>query len=236
MRTYVDFHAQAIEDGFAASLERLGVDRVDIGWFHDPDEVKGMEGADLKAASPFDTAMSEAYPIMDRLRREGVVGALGVGITQWEMLVDFAEAGDFDCFLLAGRYTLLEQGALETFLPLCEERGISVVIGGPYSSGILATGAVEGAYYNYAPAEPEILARVRAMEAVCELHGVALPSAALQFPLAHPAVVSVIPGARSPEEVESNLAYLEASIPAEFWADLKEEGLIEARAPVAALV
>jgi D-threo-aldose 1-dehydrogenase len=235
MRSYVDFSAGAIEEGFAASLERLGVDHVDIVWFHDPDEVAGMYDGDYTGrTNHFDTVMAEAYPLMDRLRSEGVVRALGVGITQWQMLEDFARAGEFDCFLLAGRYTLLEQGALASLLPLCAQKEISVVIGGPYSSGILATGAVEGAFHNYAPATDDVLARVGAIEAVCARHDVPLPAAALQFPLGHPAVVSVIPGARSPEEVRANAAYLAAPIPDAFWDDLKNERLLDADAPMPA--
>jgi len=143
-----------------------------------------------------------------------------------------AEAADFDCFLLAGRYTLLEQGALETFLPLCERRGIGVVIGGPLNSGILATGPVAGATYNYRPAPPAILERAGRLERVSASHGVSLAAAALQFPLAHPAVACVIPGARSAAEVEQNTALLSRPIPAALWRDLKAEGLVRADAPV----
>jgi D-threo-aldose 1-dehydrogenase len=143
-----------------------------------------------------------------------------------------ARQGDFDLFLLAGRYTLLEQEALDSFLPLCLERGIGIALGGPYNSGILATGPRPGAYYNYDPAPPAILERVGRIQRVCEAHGVALADAALNFPLAHPAVVSVIPGGQRPEEVRRNAAGLAAVIPAALWADLKTEGLLCADAPV----
>jgi D-threo-aldose 1-dehydrogenase len=142
-------------------------------------------------------------------------------------------AGDFDYFLLAGRYTLLDQESLDRLLPLCEQRGISLVIGGPYNSGILATGAVPGATYNYRPAAPPILEKVAKIQAVCKRHNISLQAAALQFPLHHPLVASVIPGARSITEVEHNIGLLSEPIPAEFWAELKAEKLLDERAPVA---
>jgi D-threo-aldose 1-dehydrogenase len=148
------------------------------------------------------------------------------------MLCDFAEAGEFDYFLLAGRYTLIDQDSMARLLPLCERHAISLIIGGPYNSGILATGAVAGATYDYRPAAPAILDRVRKIEAVCTRHGVALQAAALQFPLHNPLVASIIPGARSVAEVEANLGFLHQPIPADFWAELKAERLIHADAPV----
>ena len=153
-------------------------------------------------------------------------------MNQWQMLEDFARAGDFDCFLLAGRYTLLEQEALKSFLPVCEHKQISIIIGGPYNSGILASGAVEGAYYNYQAAPPDILDRVRIIEAVCARHQVSLQAAALQFPFGHPAVASIIPGARSVQELRDNVAYFEQKIPADFWAELKRAELIDPAAPL----
>jgi len=179
----------------------------------------------------FGEAMTGAYRALRRLREQGVVSAIGVGVNEWEVCQQAAEAGDFDGFLLAGRYTLLEQPALETFLPLCERRGLFVVIGGPFNSGILATGAIEGATYNYRPAPPEILARVARIDAVCRRHDVPLAAAALQFPLAHPAVRSVIPGARSAEEVRANLSLLRAHIPSALWTDLRQAGLLHPDAP-----
>ena len=232
-RSYVDFSRDAILRSLSESLERLRTDRLDIVWMHDPDEANSIKpGADPYEVTHFARAMDEAYPALDELRSQGIIGAIGVGMNQWQMLEDFARAGDFDCFLLAGRYTLLEQSALGSFLPLCTQKNISVVIGGPYSSGILATGAVNGAYYNYAPAPESILERVRQIEAVCHNHRVALPAAALQFPLAHPAVVSVIPGARSVAELRQNIAHFRAPIPSQLWAELKSLGLIDGAAPV----
>jgi D-threo-aldose 1-dehydrogenase len=169
---------------------------------------------------------------LQRLREEGVVDAIGAGVNNWEVCEALASQGDFDLFLLAGRYTLLEQEALATFLPLCEARGIGIILGGPYNSGILATGAQPGATYNYEPAPQPILDRVARIEAVCAAHGVRLIEAALRFPLAHPAVVSVIPGGQNAAEWRANAALLHARIPAELWSDLKAEGLLRADAPV----
>ena len=161
------------------------------------------------------------YVAIDKLRRERVIGAVGVGTTLVETLIRFVEAGDFDCILLAGRYTLLEHVALAQALPLCQARKVSVIIGGPYNSGILATGAVAGALYNYVPATAEVLERVRQIEDICRKYSVPLKAAALQFPLAHPAVASIIPGARSEAEVEENFRLVGHPTPAEFWSDLR---------------
>jgi D-threo-aldose 1-dehydrogenase len=182
-RGVMDYSGDAILRSIEESLKRLTTDRIDIVLMHDPDEAVSVQpGRDSYEVSHFDQALKEAYPILDDLRRQGVVKAIGLGMNQWQMLCDFAQAGDFECFLLAGRYTLLEQEPIHTFLPLCQQKNISVIIGGPYNSGILATGAVEGAYYNYRPATPEVLARVRQIEAVCARHNVTLQAAALQFP------------------------------------------------------
>lgn len=228
----MDYSRSAIERSLAESLERLGLERIDIVMMHDPDESVTIYGRGPYEVSHFAQAMTEAYPLLDDLRRQGVIGALGLGMNQWQMLADFARAGEFDCFLLAGRYTLLEQEPLGEFLPLCQEKQISIIIGGPYNSGILATGAVEGAYYNYAPATAEVLTRVRRIESVCTRYGVPLQAAALQFPLGHPTVAAVIPGARSVAELQQNMGFLQHPIPFEFWGALKAEGLIDKNAPV----
>jgi D-threo-aldose 1-dehydrogenase len=159
------------------------------------------------------------------------VRAIGAGVNETAACQDLAERGDFDCFLLAGRYTLLEQEPLDAFLPLCERRHIALIVGGAYNTGILATGAVDGAYFQYAPAPPEIMERVRRIEAVCARHGVRLPTAALQFPLGHPAVATVALGMRAPEEVVQNVEIFAPEVPADFWAELKHEGLLRADAP-----
>jgi D-threo-aldose 1-dehydrogenase len=233
MRTEFDYGRDAVLRSFESSLKRLDTPFIDMLAIHDPDEaVDVSSGLDPYSRSHFKAAMDGAYPALDELRRQGLVKAIGVGINQWQMLCDFATAGDFDYFLLAGRYTLLDQDAMDRLFPLCERRGISLIIGSPYNSGILATGAIEGATYNYRPAAPAILDKVRRIEAACERHGVSLQAAALQFPLHHPLVASIIPGARSIEEVEKGVDLLEVPISMEFWAELKAERLIDERSPV----
>ena len=177
------------------SLERLGVDRIDILYVHDIDVPNQGSRAAVDAA--VDQLMAGGYHALVELRDQGVIRAFGAGVNEWEVCQQLAERGDFDLFLLAGRYTLLEQEALESFLPLCERRGIGIVIGGPYNSGILATGPKPGAWYNYEPAPQTILDRVARIQTVCEAHGVRMVEAAFQFPLAHPAVLSVIPGGQA---------------------------------------
>lgn len=231
-----DYSAEVVKKSLEESMERLKTDRLDIVYIHDPDEGVSLQpGFKPYSSSHFKEAMNGAYAVLDELRSQGVVKAIGVGMNQWQMLADFARAGDFDCFLLAGRYTLLEQGSLRGLLSVCEKKGVRIVIGGPYNSGILVTGAVEGAYYNYSVAPPRILQQVSKIQKVCERHEVRLPAAALQFPLAHPAVASVIPGGRNALEVKANAELLEEDIPLDFWAELKNERLIDEEAPVPGL-
>jgi D-threo-aldose 1-dehydrogenase len=225
-----DYGHDAVLRSVEFSLERLGVDRIDVLYAHDLDTFNHGSQAALDAR--LEELMAGGYPALLRLREEGVIGAFGAGVNEWQSCQWLAERGDFDLFLLAGRYTLLEQEALETFLPLCEARGIGVVIGGPYNSGILATGPRPGAFYNYDPAPPDILDRVGRIEAVCRDHGVAMLDAAFQFPLRHPAVVSVIPGGQGVAEMQANLRAAAADIPAALWDDLKAKGLLRADAPV----
>jgi D-threo-aldose 1-dehydrogenase len=223
-------------DGVMRSLEqsflRLGIARIDLLLVHDVDFWTVRDHAVLEER--FRTVMDSGYRALDELRRAGVIGAIGCGLNETEMCLRFARAGDFDCMLLAGRYTLLEQaGPLGEFLPYCQERGMSVIIGGPYNSGILAGPPVrEGAPYDYEAAPPAVVEKARRIEAVCARRGVPLPAAALQFPLAHPAVCAVIPGALSRAEVEQNLARMARPIPAALWAELRREGLLEPGAPV----
>ncbi|WP_366657834.1 aldo/keto reductase [Fodinicurvata sp. EGI_FJ10296] len=219
---------RSVED----SLQRMALQRIDVLLIHDVDV--WTHGTREATDARFDEAMSGAYKAMLRLREEGTIKAIGVGVNEADMCERFARAGDFDCFLLAGRYTLLEQGALDGLLPLCQERNIGIMLGGPYNSGILATGARPGAYYNYHRAPPEIMDRVSRIEAVCKRHNVALAAAALQFPLGHPCVFSVIPGAVKPGEIDRNVATMDVAIPADLWAELKAEGLLREDAPVPA--
>jgi len=179
-------------------------------------------------------AAQEHRNYCDLVCEGGGVKGIGVGVNESAMCVRFANAGDIDAVLLAGRYSLLEQPALADFLPLAEKKGIGVMLGGVFNSGILATGAIADAKYNYRPAPPEIRERVGKIEAVCAAHDVALPVAAMQFALGHPAVASLVIGAVAPAEVTRNVAALTARVPAALWSDLKREGLLDAAAPVPA--
>ncbi|TAM81150.1 MAG: aldo/keto reductase [Acidobacteria bacterium] len=214
-----DFSYNGVMRSFHESLERLQVDRIDILHIHDAD-------------NHYDEAIKGAYPALDQLRREGRIAAVGAGMNQAEMPARFAREGNFDCFLLAGRYSLIDHTGLEELLPLCVEKKISIIIGGPYNSGILATGAKPGAKFNYADAPPEIMEKVRRVEEVCARHQVPMKAAALQFPLAHPAVASVIPGARSVAELEENFRLITYPIPGDFWSELRSKGLLPKAAPV----
>jgi D-threo-aldose 1-dehydrogenase len=225
-----DYSHDGVMRSVEFSLERLGIDRIDILYAHDLDVFNhGTQDALDARLAEF---MAGGYGALLRLREEGVIRAFGAGVNAWEPCQWMAERGDFDLFLLAGRYTLLEQEAQDSFLPLCVERGIGIVVGGPYNSGILATGPRPGAYYNYDPAPQEILDRVARIEACCAEHGVRLVDAAFQFPLHHPAVVSVIPGGQGVAEMESNIRAAGAGIPPALWSDLKARGLLRADAPV----
>ena len=211
------------------SLERLGIDRVDILYAHDLDLFNhGQKDVlDAKLAE----FMAGGYRALLRLREEGVIRAFGAGLNEWQPCEWLAERGDFDLFLLAGRYTLLEQGPLDSFFPTCAQRGIGIVIGGPYNSGILATGPVPGAMFNYSPAPPGVIETARRIAGVCDRHGVRLIDAALRFPLLHPVVVSVIPGTQRMQELDSTIRAAAAAIPVALWDDLKSEGLIRPDAP-----
>jgi D-threo-aldose 1-dehydrogenase len=210
------------------SLARLGTNRIDIVLLHDVN--RRWQGDAVEAR--YKEAMAGAYRALSDLRAQGVIRAIGVGVNDWEILLRFAADGDFDCFMLAGRYTLLDHGALETFMPDCLRRGISVLMAAPFNSGILATGARPGATYFYTAADADITARTQRIEAVCARYDVSLAAAALQFPLAHPAVASVVTGMRGRREADANRAHCEARIPADFWAELKQQALIAADAPV----
>ena len=206
------------------SLERLGLDRIDILYAHDLDLFNHGQWSTLEAR--LQEFMDGGYKALLRLRDEGVIGAFGAGINEWEPALWMAERGDFDIFLLAGRYTLLEQEAGKTFLPLCRKRGIGLTIGGPYNSGILATGPRPGAYYNYDHAPAETIERVARIEAICNEHGVRMIDAAFQFPLRDPAVLSVLPGGQGVDEMKDNVRASKAVIPPGLWEDLTAAGLL----------
>ena len=213
-----DFSRDGVLRSLEDSLRRLDMDRIDIALIHDPDD-------------HHDQAISEAFPALAELRSQGVIGAIGAGMNEWEALARFAVEGDFDCFLLAGRYTLLDQSGLAELLPLCEQRGISVILGGPYNSGVLASDLSGSATYFYAATPPEVLLRAREIKTVCDRHEVPLKAAALQFGLAHPAVAATIPGAQSVAEVEENVAMVQLPIPGALWDELRGQHLIPAEAP-----
>ncbi len=203
LEAYFDFSRDATLRSLAESLERLGLDRVDIVLIHDPD-------------AHYDEALSGAYRALAQLREEGVVRAIGVGMNQTELLCRFAREADPDCFLVAGRYTVLDRSAASELLPLCEERGISVIAGGVFNSGVLAGGDT----FDYGPAAPDVLARVESLRERCAQRAIPLPAAALQFPLTHPAVVSVLAGCRTPQEVEENVRLSQLELPPALWSEL----------------
>jgi D-threo-aldose 1-dehydrogenase len=217
-RPVFDFSYDGTLRSLEASLERLGLDRVDVALIHDPD-------------AHYEAAVAGAYVALERLRGEGVVGAIGAGMNQSELLARFARETDVDCLLVAGRYTLLDGGALGELLPLCEEKGIAVIAGGVFNSGILASDDGRGSY-DYAPAAPELVERVRALAAVCASWDVPLQAAAVQFPLGHPAVACVLVGCRSAAEVEEDARLFELELPAGLWDELRAERLLPADVPV----
>ena len=225
---HYDYSYDATLRSLEHSLQRLGTNAIDIALIHDVN--RRWQGDLLEQR--YAEAMTGAYRALHELRAAGAIKAIGVGVNDWSILDRFAADGDFDCFMLAGRYTLLDHTALETFMPDCSRRGIGVLMAAPFNSGILATGARPGATYFYRPAEPEIAARVARIEGVCARHGVAIAAAALQFPLAHPAVASVVTGMGNPGEAAENLAHCRAAIPGAFWDEMKREGLIAVTAPV----
>jgi D-threo-aldose 1-dehydrogenase len=213
------------------SLLRFGLPKIDVLLIHDAD---AWSHGPVEGPKRYREAMDGAYRALEKLRAEKVIKGIGIGVNDPVYAARFLREGDFDCMLLAGRYSLLEQPALEEVLPLAAEKGVGVMLGGVFNSGILATGPIEGARYNYTPAPPEILERVLRIERVCAAHGVALPTAAMHFSLAGPAVSSLVLGAVTPDEVRRNVAALSTKVPAALWADLKAQGLIGASVPTPA--
>jgi D-threo-aldose 1-dehydrogenase len=219
-RRVFDFSRDGILRSLTDSLGRLGTDRLDVVYLHDPDD----HLADALAAG---------FPTLDELRREGVVAAVGAGANDGAVLARLVRETDMDIVMLAGRYTLLEQWSLDDLMPLCEERGVGVVAAGVFNSGLLARRSPEiGAKHDYVDASPELVQRARAAATVCERHGTTLPAAALAFAAAHPAVVSVCVGARSATQIERNAALFDERIPTDLWAELKAKHLLREDAPV----
>jgi len=212
-----DFSYDGVMRSVEESRERLGIEQIDILHIHDPDD-------------HYEQAITGAYRALDKLRADGAIRAVGAGMNQAEMLTRFAREGDFDCFLLAGRYTLLDQVALKELLPTCLDRGVAIIAGGVFNSGILSD-PKPGAHYNYRPAPPDLLRRAQRIQVVCESHGVPLRAAALQFPLGHPAVQTVVVGCRNAQQVEDTIRMFETPIPQTMWDELKAERLLADEAP-----
>jgi D-threo-aldose 1-dehydrogenase len=210
-----DFTMKSVE----ASLKRLGLDYLDIVHIHDPDDM-------------FKEAMDGAYKALDKLRSEGTIRAVGAGMNQSAMLTDFANNGDFECFLLAGRYTLLDQSALVDLLPVAEKKGIAIIAGGVFNSGLLTNPYSDKPMFNYRPAEKPWIEKAQKIDGVCKEFGIPLMAAALQFPYGHPAIASIVIGAGSVSHLKQNIELLGHKIPAEFWSELKKRGLVDEKAPL----
>ncbi|MET8085928.1 aldo/keto reductase [Micromonospora sp. NPDC005197] len=214
LRRVWDFSRDGVRRSLEASLERTGLDRVDVVYLHDPDE-------------HWEQAASEAVPALVELRDQGVIGAIGAGMNQSAMLARFVAETDIDVVMCAGRYTLLEQGALDDLLPAAQARGVGVVIAGVYNSGLLARDQPPAdAVYNYQQAPPELIERARRIAAVCQAYGVTLPQAALAFVRRHPAVVSTVVGLRDAAQVTETLRRSDADVPEQLWAALRDAGLL----------
>lgn len=227
---HYDYSYDGIMRSFEDSLMRLGLDHIDILLMHDiGEETHGEANKHF-----FPVAMNGGYKAMDELRSQGLVSAIGLGVNECQICEKAMALGDWDCFLLAGRYSLLEQNSLQTFLPKCERHNCSVIIGGPYNSGILATGVHGNStpYYNYQPASNDIIYKVAQIEEVCADFNVTLAAAALQFPLYHPSVSSVIPGLGNKRRIQATIQLFNEEIPSEFWQTLKQRALINPDSPI----
>lgn len=225
-----DYTYDGVMRSFDESLRRLGRQRIDILLAHD----LGVATHGADHPRHLRDFLEGGYRAMRRLKEDGLVSAIGLGVNEWQICETVLGHADFDVFLLAGRYTLLDQTALQSFLPLCEKRGCSIIIGGPFNSGILATGIRKGAvaYYDYAPAAPAIKDRVRRMETICRVHNTPLAAVALQFPLAHPVVACVIPGLADEAQARTARTLLEFPVPSDLWRELRQEGLVRPEAPL----
>lgn len=226
-----DYSYDGVMRSFEDSLQRLGLSKIDIIYMHDIGAVTHGQDHDKQ----FAIAAEGGFKAMDELRSQKLVSAIGLGVNEYEVCEQAMDHMQFDCFLLAGRYTLLEQKALNTFLPRCIKENTSIILGGPYNSGILATGVRKAGVvptYNYAPAPDDVIARVSKIEDLCAEFKISLAAAALQFPLAHPAVVSTIPGLSSASRVTSTVQQMQETIPQEFWTALHESQLLDENAPV----
>ena len=214
-----DFSREGVMRSVGDSLDRMGTGRIDVLFLHD-------------AEHHFETALRDGYPALAELRARGVVGAIGAGMYHTAMLTRLVQETDIDVVMLAGRYTLLDHSALDDLLPACAERGVSVLAASVFNSGLLATPRpAAGAHFDYEPAAPELVRRAHRIADVCEAHGVTLPQAAMAFPLRHPVVAGIVVGMRSADETRRNVELLGTAVPAQVWADLRGEGLLDERAP-----
>ena len=218
-----DYSYDAVMRSFEESLQRLGLARIDILYIHD---IGRMTHGDKNAFHMAELTSGGGLKALEELRAAGRIAGFGMGVNEVEACLEVMDHARLDVILLAGRYTLLEQTPLDGLFPRCQAAGTAIVIGGPFNSGILVAGSKSKSTFNYEAAPAAVITKVAALETVCEAHGVALPAAALQFPLAHPLVASVIPGLDAPERVTQAAAWLEAPIPAALWQDLKSRNLL----------
>jgi D-threo-aldose 1-dehydrogenase len=226
LRSVYDYSAQATRQSLVESRERLGIERIDIAHIHDIVEL-------ASGVSHIEEAIKETYPVLAELRDQGVISAAGVGAQVNQVLMELGEACAFDCFLIAGRYTLLDQSALDEVLPLCLRKNISVVIGSPFNTGILHDPKPDSTF-DFLPAPKEMIEKALKLKAVCQRYNVPLPAAAIQFPFAHPAVAQILTGACAANEITENLRLMQTPIPPELWAEIREKGLVHPSAPLPA--
>ena len=213
-----DYTREGILRSLEESLERLNLDYIDIALIHDPDD-------------HYHQALDESFPTLSDLKSQGIIKAIGCGMNQWQMLFDFANNADFDCFLLAGRYTLLDHSAMYSLMPKCLEKNISIILGGPYNSGILASDFKSESTYFYEPSPTKVTEKARLIKKVCDKYEVPLIAASLQFGLNHPSVVSTIPGPSNPNELKENLKMVNIAINNDLWKELKDKKLIDLECP-----
>ena len=213
-----DYTREGILRSLDESLKRLNLDHIDIALIHDPDD-------------HYLQALNESFPTLADLKSQGIIKAIGCGMNQWEMLLDFANNADFDCFLLAGRYTLLDHSAMYSLMPKCLEKNISIILGGPYNSGILASDFKSESTYFYEPSPTKVTEKARLIKKVCDKYEVPLKAASLQFGLNHPSVVSTIPGPSNPNELKENLKMVNIAINNDLWKELKDKKLIDLECP-----
>ena len=213
-----DYTREGILRSLEESLERLNLDYIDIALIHDPDD-------------HYRQALNESFPTLSDLKSQGIIKAIGCGMNQWQMLLEFANNADFDCFLLAGRYTLLDHSAMYSLMPKCLEKNISIILGGPYNSGILASDFKSESTYFYEPSPTKVTEKARLIKKVCDKYEVPLKAASLQFGLNHPSVVSTIPGPSNPNELKENLKMVNIAINNDLWKELKDKKLIDLECP-----